>query len=63
MAPHRLLLAAIALLLGASAINGMQFSAASFTAASTAPAAVSAADHWTPPTVAMTDPGPPLSGT
>ena len=63
MAPHRLLLLVVAMLLGAVAASGVHFSSAAYTATSAAPATVTAADDWTPPTVAMTDPGSPLSGT
>jgi len=63
MAPHRLLLLVAALLLGAVAAGGVQFSTAAYTATSAAPVTVTAANDWTPPTVAMTDPGSPLSGT
>ena len=52
----------VATLLGAVAASGMQFSTAAFTATSAAPLTVTAANDWTPPTVAMTDPGSPLSG-
>ena len=63
MTPHRLLLLAVAMLLGAVAVSGMQFSTAAYTATSAAPVTVTAANDWTPPTVTMTDPGSPLSGT
>src|SRR6478735_1279891 len=63
MAPHRLLLLVVATLLGAVAVTGTQFSTAAYTATSAAPVSVTAANDWTPPTVAMTDPGSPLSGT
>ncbi len=63
MAPHRLLLLVVAMLLGAVAASGVQFSTAAYTATSAAPVTVTAANDWTPPTVAMTDPGSPLSGT
>jgi hypothetical protein len=63
MALHRLLLLAVATLLGAVATSGVQFSTAVYTATSAAPVTVTAANDWTPPTVAMTDPGSPLSGT
>ncbi len=63
MALHRLLLVVVATLLGAVAAGGVQFSTAAYTATSTAPVTVMAANDWTPPTVAMTDPGSPLSGT
>src|SRR6187200_494475 len=63
MAPHRLLLLVAATLLGAVAVTGTQFSTAAYTATSAAPVTVTAANDWTPPTVAMTDPGSPLSGT
>ena len=63
MALRRLLLVVVATLLGAVAASGVQFSTAAYTATSTAPVTVTAANDWTPPTVAMTDPGSPLSGT
>src|SRR5690349_7037497 len=63
MAPLRPLLLVAALLLGAVAAGGTQFSTAAYTATSAAPVTVTAANDWTPPTVAMTNPGSPLSGT
>jgi hypothetical protein len=63
MKPHRLLLLLVAALLAVAAGTGTQFSSASFTSTSARPVAVSAANDWTPPTVALTDPGSPLSGT
>src|SRR6478735_6212590 len=44
MAPHRLLLLVAALLLGAVAAGGVQFSTAAYTATSAAPVTVTAAD-------------------
>ena len=58
-----MLLAACALLLGSSALLGMQFSGASWTDTSDTGVNVAAATDWTPPTVAMTDPGAGVTGT
>jgi hypothetical protein len=63
MPVQRLLLALAALLLGYAAVSGTQFSSATYTSTSARPVQVTASQDWTPPTVAMTDPGSPLSGT
>lgn len=62
--PSSLLTPSLVLLLAAVVVGAPTFSSASFTARTTNPgSSVSAAADWTPPTVAMTDPGSPVSGT
>ena len=63
MRPHRVLLLLVAALLAAVATSGLQFSSATFTSTSGRPVVVTAANDWTPPTVTLTDPGSPLTGT
>ncbi len=59
--PRLLLLASLALLLGAFAMPG--FSGATFTARTSGTASISASNDWTPPVVAMTAPASAVSGT
>ena len=60
---RRLLLALGALLLGVSGLVGVEFSSAEFSDTSQTPVQVTAAPDWTPPTVAVVDPGYAVSGT
>jgi len=52
-----------ALLVGVSALAGIQFSSAEWTDQSNSPVSISSAPDWTPPMVAVTDPGYALWGT
>jgi Bacterial Ig domain len=64
MSPRNRLLLVVSLALTALCFGMPGFSGATFTAASTNPAAtVTAASDWTPPTVSVTNPGSTLSGT
>lgn len=56
MSVRRSLVAVLAALLFACALQGMQFSSASFTSTTTSPVEVQAAADWTPPTVSVTAP-------
>lgn len=59
-----LLVSSFALLVGAAVLGAPAFSTAAFTArTSNAASTVSAAADWTPPTVAIADPGSPVTGT
>ena len=56
MSVRRSFVAVLAALLSACALQGMQFSSASFTSTTTASLQVQAAADWTPPTVSVTAP-------
>ncbi|KRF32794.1 Ig-like domain-containing protein [Yonghaparkia sp. Soil809] len=59
-----LLVSSLGLLVGAAVLGAPAFSTAAFTAStSNAASTVSAAADWTPPTVAIADPGSPVKGT
>ncbi len=59
----KLLVVLGALLLGAGALVGVQFSSADFTSQSDTDVSVNAASDWTPPTVTLANPGTPAFGT
>lgn len=63
MTRRLLVLIATALCAAAMGVGMPGFSSASFTARTTNTGGVSAAADWTPPTVALQDPGSPLKGT
>lgn len=62
MTRRLLVLLVLALVAGAAGVSTPSFSAAMFTSSSTATAQVSAAADWTPPSVAVLDPGSPVRG-